>query len=186
MTTLITHLTLTPKVELNKKNNHRLKPKGSSLVELIIVTILFAVLVPSSLGLYLGGRKVSGQSYIQHSAALTLGETSDILRFIRNKGFALVENGSFYLIRNPGTNSWLVKSDLPDKDIFERYITISNALRHTTTDDIYFDGDTGDSYEDPDTKRIDISILWAPDYIPTDLISKTTYISNWQNSFTYN
>ncbi len=171
---------------MNKLINQRPTPKGSSLVELIIVTILFAILVPSALGIYLDARKISGQSYIQHSAALGLGETSDILRFIRNQGFGLLENGSFYLIRNPGTNSWLVKSDLPDKDAFERYITVSNALRHQGTDHVFFDGDVGTSYEDPNTKRIDISILWAPDYIPSDLISKTIYITNWQSNITYN
>ena len=164
----------------------RQNPKGSSLVELIIVTILFAILIPSALGIYLGARKISGQSYIQHSAALALGESSDILRYLRNQGFGLLENGSFFLIRNPGSNSWLVKSDLPDKDTFERYITVSDALRHQGTDHIYFEGDTGPSYADPDTKRVDLSILWAPDYIPTDLISKTIYITNWQSNITYN
>lgn len=169
----------------DNKKHHRKYPKGSSLVELIIVTILFAILVPSALGIHLGARKITGQSYIQHSAALTLGETNDILKFLRSQGFGLVENGSFYLIRNPGTNSWLIKSDLPDKDTFERFVTISDALRHTGTDDLYFDGDSGPSYADPNTKRVDVNILWAPDYIPTDLISKTMYISNWQTNITF-
>ncbi len=154
-------------------------------MELIIVTILFAILIPSSLGIYIGAKKVSGQAYIQHSAAIALGETSDILRFLRNQGYGLLENGSFYLIRNPGTNSWLVKSDLPDMDTFERYITVSNALRHQASDNLYFDDDTGPSYEDTNTKKIELDILWAPDYIPTDLISKTIYISNWQSNIAY-
>ena len=42
-----------------------------------------------------------------------------------------------------------------------------------------------DVYEDPDTKKIDINILWAPDYIPLDLISQTFYITDWQNSYNY-
>ena len=154
-------------------------------MELIIVTILFAILVPTSLGIYIGARKISGQSYIQHSAAITLGETSDILKFLRNQEFDLLTEGEFFLIRNPGTNSWLVKSDVPDKDTFERYITVSKALRHDGTNDLYFDGDTGPSHEDTNTKRIDVQILWAPDYIPTDLISQTLYISNWQDTITY-
>ena len=155
-------------------------------MELVIVTVLFAIMIPAASDIYISARKISGQSYIQHSAALTLGETTDILKFLRNQGFSQLENGSFYLIRNPGNNSWLVKSDLPDKELFERYIVVSNALRHEESGDLYFNGDSGPSYEDPDTKKIDISILWAPDYIPTDLISTTTYITDWENPIIYN
>ena len=169
----------------NLKKKFWLNNNGSSLVELIIVTILFAIFVPISLNIFIGGRKVTGQSYIQHAAATTLTETTDILEVIRNGGFNLLTEGSFYLIRNPGNNSWLIKSDLPDRDTFERFITISKALRHQEDDDIYFDGDVGPSYEDPNTKKVEIQVLWAPDYIPLDLISRTFYVSDWQNSFTY-
>ena len=168
-----------------KNRKYRPDKRGSSLVELIIVTILFAIFVPISLGIFIGGRKITGQSYIQHAAALTLTETTDILEFIRNDGFVTLTNGSFYLIRNPGNNSWLVKSELPDKDTFERYITISNALRHDSNDDLFMEGDTGSSHEDPNTKKIEIEILWAPDYLPLDLITRTFYVSDWQNDFAY-
>ena len=93
-------------------------------MELIIVIVLFAILVPSSVGIFIGARKISGQGYVQHLAAVTLGETSDILRYMRNQGFTLLVNGSFYLIRNPGTETWLIKSDLPDKDIFENAMVL--------------------------------------------------------------
>ncbi|MBI5421670.1 hypothetical protein HZA44_00865 [Candidatus Peregrinibacteria bacterium] len=159
--------------------------RGSSLVELVIVTVLFAILVPASLEVFVSGRKISGQSYIQHQAAVTLGEVDDILRYMRGMDFGLLPNGDFFLIRNPGTGSWLVKSDLPDKDTFERHIIVSSALRHTGTGDLYMPGDTGTSYEDPDTKKIDINILWAPDYLPLDLISHTIYLTDWTKSITY-
>jgi len=154
-------------------------------VELIIVTILFAIFVPASLGIYISARKITGQSYIQHAAAVNLAETTDILEFLRNLGFSQIEDGSFYLIRNPGNNSWLIKNDLPDKDTFERFIVVSDAIRHNNSDNIYFDGDTGGSYTDPNTKKVEINILWAPDYIPLDLISQTFYITDWQNIYTY-
>ena len=181
------HLLLIPKVLLIKfkNSNHRRKTRGSSLVELIVVTILFMILVPASLGVFVGARKITGQSYVQNRAAVTLGETNDILRYMRNLDFELLVNGDFYLIRNPGTSSWLVKGTLPDKDTFERHVIVSNSLRHSDTNNIYFDGDTGGSYEDPDTKKVEISVLWAPDYIPLDLIQHTLYISNWQKVFTY-
>lgn len=169
----------------NAKKKFQLDKKGSSLVELIIVIILFAAFVPISLNIFIGGRKVTGQAYVQHAAARALTETTDILVFIRNKSFNLLADGSFYLIRNPGNNSWLIKNDLPDKDTFERFITISSALRHQSSDDLYFDEDIGPSYTDANTKKIKIEILWAPDYIPLDLISRTFYISDWQNSYIY-
>lgn len=168
-------------------NNRKIRPdrRGSSLVELIIVTILFAIFVPISLNIFIGGRKITGQSYIQHAAAVTLTETTDILEFLRNEGYSTISNGSFYLIRNPGNNSWLIKSDLPDKDTFERFITVSNALRHESNDDLFLEGDVGTNYEDGNIKRIEIEILWAPDYIPLDLITRTFYVSDWQKDYTY-
>jgi hypothetical protein len=160
--------------------------KGSSIVELIIVTVLLAIFVPTATELFISAKKINGQAYIQHSAAVTLGETNDILRYMRNQGFDFLINGSFYLIRNPGTGAWLVKNDLPTLDTFERYITISNALRHQDTNDLYFDGDTGVSYEDSDTKKIVIQILWAPDYIPMEQTTQIIYVTNWLKSITYN
>jgi len=151
----------------------------------VLVTVLFAILVPASLGVFVSGRKISGQAYIQHQAAVTLGEVDDTLRFLRNIDYNLLPNGDFYLIRNPGTGSWLVKNDLPDKDIFERHIVISDALRHTVTNDLYMPGDTGPSVVDTKTKKIQINILWAPDYIPMDLISHTIYVSAWTDAVTY-
>ena len=133
------------------------KKRGSSIVELIIVTVLFAILVPSSLAVYIGARKITGQSYIQHQAAVNLGESNDILRFMRSLSFDMLTEGDFYLIRNPGTNSWLIKSELPDKDLFERHIIVENAKRHQDTNDLYFEGDTGDFFIDPDTKKVTIS-----------------------------
>jgi len=172
---------------MKKQTNHSglRGKKGSSMVELILVTVLFAILIPASLGVFVSGRKISGQSYIQHQAAVTLGEVDDTLRFLRNIEYSLLPNGDFYLIRNPGTGSWLIKSDLPDKDIFERHITISDALRHTVTNDLYMPGDTGASVVDPKTKKVQINILWAPDYIPMDLISHVIYITAWSDAVSY-
>ena len=170
---------------LKVKTNHRSSKKGSSLVELIIVTLLFIVLVPASLGIFLGARKITGQSYVQHEAALTLGETNDVLRYLRNQDYSLLVNGDFYLIRNPGSDNWLVKNDLPVKDVFERHIIVSDAKRHTDTDHLYIEGDTGNFYDDAYTKRIDINILWAPDYLPLDIISQTIYVTGRQNVFIY-
>jgi len=165
--------------------NLRENKKGTTIVELIIVIMLFIVLIPSSVAIFITARKIGGQAYVQHQASVSLSETNDILRYLRNEGFDLLVNGEFYLIRNPGTGSWLVKSDLPDLDIYERHITVSSALRHQDTNDLFIPGDTGASYEDPDTKKVEISILWSPDYIPLDLLSHTAYISNWQKAITY-
>lgn len=155
------------------------------MVELIIVTVLFLALIPTSLAIFVGARKITGQAYVQHQAAITSGETNDIVRYMRNLDFDWLVNGNFYLIRNPGTGSWLVKNDLPDMDIFERRVVVSDAKRHTATNDLYFEEDTGDFYVDPDTKRIDISVVWAPDYIPLDLLTHTLYVTNWQKVITY-
>lgn len=184
--TLATISRLTHKEPLkNRLFNHRLDRRGSSLVELIIVTILFAIFIPAALDIFISGRKITGQSYIQHAAATNLAETADILEFLRNQSIDQLQNGSFYLIRSPGNNSWLIKSDLPNKDTFERYITVSDAERKVSNDNILFPEETANSYTDPSTKQIEISILWAPDYIPLDLISQTFYITDWQNNFTY-
>lgn len=172
---------------INKENkiNGLKNKKGLSLVELVVVTVLFMALIPTSLAIFIGARKITGQSYIQHQASVTSGETNDIIRYMRNLDFDWLVNGSFYLIRNPGNGSWLVKGDLADMDIFERRVVVSDAKRHTVSEDLYMEGDTGDFYEDSDTKRIDISVVWAPDYIPLDLLTHTLYATNWQKVTTY-
>lgn len=160
--------------------------KGSTLVEIILVIVLIVLIVPASLSIFISARKIGGQAYIQHQAAVTLGETEDILKFLRNQGYDLLANGEFYLVRNPGTNSWLVKDDMPDSsDIYERYITITDALRHQDTNNLYMDGDTGASYTDPDTKKIIMNILWSPDYLPLNESSQTIYMTNWQKAVVY-
>lgn len=158
---------------------------GSTIMELIVVIVLFVILIPASLSVFLSARKLGGQSYIQAQAALALGEVNSILKHLRNQGFTLLENGDFYLIRNPGTGSWLVKNDLPNLDTYERQVVVSTARRHTSTNDLFMDGDVGDSYEDENTKKIEISILWSPDYIPLDQAVHTTYITNWQGDYPY-
>jgi len=99
-----------------------------------------------SLGIHISGRKITGQSYVQHAAAANLSETADILEFLRNEDYDLMTNGSFYLVRNPGTQSFLLKSDLPDQDTFERHITISNAQRNNETNDLYIEGGELETY----------------------------------------
>ena len=159
--------------------------RGSTIIELIIVTVLFAVFIPIAVDIYVTARKISGQSYLQHSAALSFGEATNILRHMRNQSHDFLVNGSFYLIRNPGTNSWLIKSELPDMDTYERYVSVSDAPRHESTNDLYLEGDTGSYYEDPDTKKVEIHILWAPSYIISDKIAYTFYVTNWQDTFTF-
>jgi type II secretory pathway pseudopilin PulG len=170
---------------INKVKNIRDNKKGSTLVELMIVVVLIVVLIPSAVNMFISARKINGQAYIQHQGAVTLGETTDILRYLRNQGFSLLVNGSFYLIRNPGSSSWLVKSDLPNIDTYERYITVSDALRHQDTKNLYLTGDTGTSYSDPDTKKIVMQIIWSPSFLSLNLISQTVYITNWEKVITY-
>ncbi len=159
--------------------------KGLSLVELVVVTVLFMALIPTSLAIFISARKITGQSYIQHQASITSGETNDIVRYMRNLDYDWLVNGSFYLIRNPGNGSWLVKGDLADMDVFERRVVVSDAKRHTATSNLYMEEDTGPFYEDSDTKKIDISVVWAPDYIPLDLLTHSLYVTNWQKVITY-
>ena len=161
------------------------KNNGLSIVEIIIVIMLFLILIPTSLAIFIKARKLTGQSYIQNQASVTLAESVDILRYLRNLDYDQLVNGEFFLIRNTSSGSWLIKSDLPDMDIFERKIKIEDALRHTITNDLYFDGDTGASYEDPDTKKIIVSILWSPDYLPEDLLTHTFYLANLEQSIYY-
>jgi len=161
------------------KNRH-----GSSIIELIIVIALFIIIIPSALVIFISARKINGQSYIQHSAATTLSETNDILLYLRNLSYDQLANGDFYLIRNPGAGSWLIKNDLPDMDTFERHVNISTAYRHTSNGNICTDSTSGCN-PDNNTKKIEINILWAPDYIKSETTSQTVYISNWESPITY-
>ena len=78
-------------------------------MELIVVTILFLILVPASLGIFVGARKITGQSYVQNRAAVTLGETNDILRYMRNLDFGIFQEETFT------ARVGLFETDFPDQ-----------------------------------------------------------------------
>lgn len=169
----------------HKSSAKKSRPKGSALVELIIVTILFVTMITAMQEIFISSKKLTGQAYIQHESATILWESNNILSYMRNRGFDLLINGTYYLVPNPGANSWLLKNSIVEGTLFIRRVVISDALRHVGTDNLYLDGDTGTSYVDLDTKRLDISVLWAPDYLPQDLISHTIYVVNWLKTNTY-
>ena len=161
--------------------------KGSSIVELIIVTVLFAVLIPAALGIFLAGLKISGQGYIQHEAATALNETGDTIRFMRTRGFATLlpegeEENTFYLVRTQ-EGHWLQKGSLAE-ELFSREITVARAYRNNTTNNICtdYDPDSPDPNcsEDEDTRKITLKILWSPDYIPQEILTQVFYLTNWQ------
>ena len=163
--------------------------KGSSIVELIIVTVLFAVLVPAALGIFLAGLKISGQGYIQHEAATALGETGDTIRFLRTRGFATLlaegeEENTFYLVRTQ-EGHWLQKGSLTE-ELFSREITVNKSYRNNTTNDICTDYDPSspdpNCNEDQNTRKITVKILWSPDYIPQEILTQVFYLTDWQRA----
>ena len=156
------------------------------MIEIVIVVVLFAIFVPSALSLFISARKINGRSYIQHAAATTLSETNDIIVYMRNLSFGQLVNGDYFLIRNPGGGSWLVKNDLPDKELFERRIDISSAYRNLVSGNLCPDViDAAGAVSqgcatDDDTKRIEVSIVWAPDYTKSETMSQTLYVTDWE------
>ena len=161
------------------------KIKGFGLIEVIIAVVIMTIFVTVGATMFITARRSAGQAFIQNTAAITLAETREMLEHMRNQDADLLSNGSFYLTRELEFSSWLIQSELPDDDLFVRQVTIEDALRHSADDHLYMDGDTGASYADPNTKKVTIQILWAPEFTPSSLLSNIIYFSNWDESYTF-
>lgn len=135
--------------------------KGISVVEAVIATAIFSLIVASVMTSIFSANRIILLSGEKSRATFLAEEGLEAVRSIRDEG----PEGSFGSLF-PGTyglaltnNRWTLTNSSDTTDIFSRSITITDI--------------------DTDHKEIISTVTWQQDAIQTDSVSLTTQLSNW-------
>ncbi len=153
----------------------RLK-KGMGLLEVLVGLSIIAVAMAAIVGTYRSYLKAALSSTDSIKAAYLAEEGFEAVKFLRDSGWtsniASLSAGTNYSLWWSGT-TWKATTTPQYVDgIFWRYFTISPVSRDAN-DDITTSGGT----DDPNTKRIDVTIAW-PSGAATTTKTISTYITN--------
>lgn len=135
--------------------------KGISVVEAVIATAVFSLIVASIMTSIFSANRIILVSGEKSRATFLAEEGLEAVRSIRDEGL----EGSFESL-SPGTyglelinNRWTLTNSSDTTDIFSRSITISDI--------------------DTDHKEIVSTVIWQQDTLQADSVSLTTQLSNW-------
>lgn len=145
------------------------KKDGALLIEALLAMALSAILIPALLtGLFTSSQGKSQQN--QRIAAIALvKEGEEIMRSVRNKGWASIPAAGTYhpVIVN---NAWSLSSNSEQINGFTRSIIISDVKRTNGVID-------PNGTLDPSTKKIDITVQWTYPYASS--ASSTIYLTRF-------
>jgi type II secretory pathway pseudopilin PulG len=153
----------------------RTSQRGSLLVEVIIVTVIFgiigtgllATLASSSISAKQGAEYVVASGYIK--------EGIEAVRSLRDQDWALVTNGTHGLTTTNGYYEFNGTSDTLDGGTYTRTITVEDVYRNgSLSGDIDVSGVLDDN-----TKRVTVNLAWdVLDGRPQN-IDAVFYVTNW-------
>ena len=138
------------------------KKPGFSLVEVVLATSIFVLLVVALAGNMIYGQESSVLAGSRVRAAFLAEEGLEAARNIRDNNFASLVDGTYGLATS--SNEWIFSGSSDVRDIFTRTVTISTV--------------------DADTKNVSCQISWQQTPQRTGTLSLATYLSNWQESVT--
>ena len=96
---------------------------GFSLVEVILASAIFVLLVTALVGAYLYGEESSASAGARARATMLAEEGLEAIRNIRDAGFANLTDGTYGL--STAGNQWNLSGSQDTSDIFTRQITIA-------------------------------------------------------------
>ena len=134
--------------------------KGFSLVEVILSSAVFVLLVTALVGAYLYGQESTALAGNRVRAAMLADEGLEAARNIRDAGFSNLIDGTYGLTISG--NQWNLSGLNDVTDIFTRQITISTV--------------------DSETKQLLSAVSWQQNPSRTGSVTHTTRFTNWQNS----
>ena len=133
--------------------------RGFSLVEVLLASSLFALLVTVLVGAYLYGQESTSLAGRRVQASFLANEGLEATRNIRDNSFGNLSDGVYGLVISG--NQWIFSGSSDITDIFTRQITISTV--------------------DADRKQIDAQVTWQQNPQRTGTVSLVTYLTNWQD-----
>jgi len=137
-----------------KKNN------GFSLVEVILTSFLFAMIVTAFTGSYLYGNESTALSATRAQAVYFAEEGVEAVKNIRDDDFANLLAGTYGLAVSG--NQWTLSGTSDTEGIFTRNVTITDV---STTE-----------------RQVTVNVAWQQTAQRTGLISLVTNLTNWSRS----
>jgi len=154
----------------NKSVNLKLKLKGQTLVEILVVFAISAVFLPALLTGLFTTREGKSQQKQKLEAIALLSESEEAVRSIRGKNWAgIATNGTYH----PAVliNEWALTSGIEIINGFQRKIEVENVYRDSSGN-ISSNGSL-----DPSTKKITHTISWETPY--SSSVSTTSYLTRF-------
>jgi len=138
---------------------HNSNQKGFSLVEAILASSAFIMLVTALIGALIYGQESTASAGMRAKAAFLAEEGLEAGRNIRDEDFSKLIDGASYGLSISG-GIWVLVPDSKDQiDIFTRQTTIESI--------------------DNKTKQITTKVTWQQNPRRIGSISLTTYLTNW-------
>ena len=143
-----------------KKDWSAFKKSGFSLVEVILASSIFILLVTALVGAYLYGEESTMRAGNRARAVLLAEEGLEAARNLRDADFTNLSDGVHGLATL--SNEWIFSGSSDVTGIFTRQITISTV--------------------DADRKEVISAVTWQQNPQRSGSVSSVTYLSNWQDS----
>lgn len=152
--------------------------RGQSLLEVILVTFLFAVLGTGLLSTVLSSTFVSSRGLEYSVGTGYIQEGIEAVRSIRGRDWSELTNGTHGLTTASGYYDFAGTSDALDGGRFTRTITIEDVYRIGS-----LSGQIADSgVLDAATKRVTINVTWEVPAGLTKNIDAVFYVTNWDQA----
>lgn len=134
--------------------------KGFSLVEVILSSAVFVLLVTAFVGAYLYGQESTALAGNRARANMLAEEGLEAARNIRDANFSNLTDSTYGLTM--AGNQWNLSGSSDTSDIFTRQMIISSV--------------------DTNRKSVTANITWQQNPQRTGLVSLVTRFTNWQSS----
>lgn len=154
------------------------KPRGQSLVELLLAIGLMAIVIPALITSLVASRAGKPQQEQRLQAISLMKETQEQIRSVREKGWiAFAVNGTYH--SELSGSSWsLVAGSASVSGGFTQEITISDVYRDSAGVITSVPGTL-----DPSTKQVAIAISWEQPY--ASAVSTTMYMTRYLDNLSY-
>lgn len=165
-----------------------MRSRGFTLVEAVVAISIFVIGVVGMVQIVLVARATSDQGASLVTAGGHLKEGMDAVRIIRDDDWdAIATDGTYGLSSQPGTAPpWTLQAGSETVGTFTRQVVISSVRRDDTdgngqlsAGDRICQGATCGSFDDPDTKKITVTVTWQQGNQDKSR-SVFGYLTNWQ------
>ncbi len=148
--------------------------RGDLLIELILAVGLFAVLATTAIATAAGLLGLTRTAREREEAGLYLMEGVEAVKAIRDRDWNNLTETTHGL--NWDGSKWVFEGNYDQRDKFRRQVTVKAGLR---------DGNgnlSGSGTEDPDTKKILITVDWQSGPTRNNQVETEFYLTNWREA----